>query len=190
MNHTFTYEDLSALMDQAIERIESFKNVPDDLFLLKPDPGSWSADEICQHLIQFNKLYLNQIEKASGNSDLPVKNGNAFKPGLVSRVLIKVFEPPYKVKLNTLAPMYPFDTENKQPKMVLDQLIETDIEFKNRIETFRNKKADLDRIKGTNPIARFLPMSITDYITVLDAHQRRHFWQIEKTLYKLSGEKY
>lgn len=188
--NSYTYNDIQSLLDQSIRRLDEFEEVPDDLFILKPDSGNWSADEVCQHLVRFNTLYIRQVDKAIDSiSKLPEANG-PFKPSLLPFLFSKFLEPPYTIKINTLAPMYPYDTKNRNPQKVRNELRSIITSFLERISGFQQKNLDLEKVKGHNPIARFIPMSIIDFILVLEAHQRRHFWQIEQTLFKLSGQKY
>lgn len=187
---SYTYNDLQHLFDQSLQRLDEFERVPDDLFILKPDSGNWSADEVCQHLVRFNSLYIRQADRAVDSlTQFPEANG-PFKPTLLAYLFARFLEPPYKLKINTLAPMYPYDTMNRNPQKVRKELHKIISTFSERVTEFQQKNLHLEKVKGRNPIAKFLPMSLIDFILVLDAHQRRHYWQIEQTLYKLSGQKY
>lgn len=189
MSRFYSYNDLHSALHKAGQRVQSFGDIPDDLFILKPEPSVWSADEVCRHLVRFNNLYLGQIDRAVQQlKKKPVANG-VFKPGFVQNLLIKFLEPPYKIKINTLAPMYPVES-SKQPQEVRNQLIQTVEGLQKRISEYQAINLDLRKVKGRNPVLKFLPMSVIDFILFLEAHQRRHFWQIEQTLYKLSGKKY
>lgn len=190
MAESYSYNQLSDIIQKDIKRIEEFEEIPDDLISLKPDPETWSASETLQHIIQFNEMYMKQMDYAVKSSD-PVKaRKELFKPRFIFRQAIRFFEPPYKVKMKTIAPMYPNNSENKNPRQPIGDLAEINHHLITRIETFKNEQLDLDRIRGNNPLISWIKMSLSEFILLLEAHQRRHFWQIEQTLLKLSGKKY
>lgn len=185
MSRSFTYKDLHSALHKAVQKIQSYDGIPDDLFILKPKPSAWSADEVCRHLVRFNSLYIKQIDHAVQQLEKKPEAVGAFKTGFVQNLFIKFMEPPYKIKMNTLAPMHPAEF-SLQPQEVRSQLARTNQELQGRILQYQASNLDLCRVKGRNPILKFLPMSVLDFILYLDAHQRRHFWQIEQTLKTLS----
>ncbi|MEX0647058.1 MAG: DinB family protein [Balneolaceae bacterium] len=186
----YSYEDLDHALQKAVQRINDFDEVPDDLFILKPAPNAWSADEVCRHLVRFNNLYIRQMDRAYESLESPgPASGGKFRTGYIQHLFIKFLEPPYKIRVKTLAPMYPVETD-KTPYEVRNNLIATEKELQNRISEYHSSDLDLNRVKGRNPLLKFLPMSLIEFILYLEAHQRRHFWQIEQTLFKLSGIKF
>ena len=190
MANTYSYNDLMDLFHKDLNRIQEFHDIPEDLITLKPDPSTWSATEVLKHIIQFNGLYITQMNEALENNE-PIKaQKEQFRPRFIFRQAIRFFEPPYKVKMKTVAPMYPNNSDDDDPKKPIEDLTEVNREIISRIETFRKEKLDLDQIRGKNPLLKWVPMSLSEFILLLEAHQRRHFWQIEQILLKLSGQKY
>lgn len=190
MADAYSYHQLADLFHKDLNRVGEFHEIPEDLISLKPDSNTWSASEVLQHIIKFNELYMARMDEAVDSND-PVKaQKELFKPRFLFRQAIRFFEPPYKVKVKTFAPMYPNNSDEVDPKQPIDKLAEINRNLIRRIETFRDEQLDLDRIKGKNPIIQWIPMSLSEFILLLEAHQRRHFWQIEQTLLKLSGKKY
>lgn len=190
MAHTYSYNELKDLIHSDLNRIQEFHSIPEDLISLKPDPSTWSASEVLKHLIKFNGLYMTQMDEALETNKLVKAQEEAFQPRFIFRQAIRFFEPPYKVKMKTVAPMYPNNSEDHDPKKPIDDLADINKNLINRIETFRDEKLDLDQIRGKNPLLKWVPMSLSEFILLLEAHQRRHFWQIEQILLKLSGQKY
>jgi hypothetical protein len=190
MTETYSYDQLSGLIKKDLERIDDFYEIPEDLISLKPEPDSWSACETIQHISKFNGLYLKQIDKAVESGGHMKANGEDFKPRFIYRQFIHFLEPPYKLKTKTIAPLYPNNTNEINPEKPINELKDLNLEINNRIERFRDEQLDLNQIKGSNPILQWVSMSLSEFILVLEAHQRRHFWQIEQTLLKLSGNKY
>lgn len=190
MANLYSYNQLAELFGRDLDRINEFHDIPEDLISLKPDPSTWSASEALKHIIKFNELYMEQMDHAVEAND-PVKaQKEQFKPRFLFRPVIRFFEPPYKVKVKTIAPMYPNNSNDTDPKKPIDELAKMNQNLISRIETYRDQQLDLDRIKGSNPILKWVPMSLSEFLLLLEAHQRRHFWQIEQILLKLSGQKY
>lgn len=189
MQSTYTYTDFIDIFENAQKRIEALQTIPEDLFTLKPDQKSWSAAEICSHIAQFNSLYIESIEKAYSNSAVKGNGNEEFKPGTLFRLYAKNLEPPYKVKLKTLRPFYPLKNELEQQDAI-GSLQETEASLNDYLQSFKKKEINLDKTTGQNPILPFIKMSITDFLVLVDVHQRRHIWQLEQTLLKLSGNSY
>ncbi len=187
MKETYDYDDLIELFEQNIQRAKEFRDIPDDLLPLKPDSKSWSAGEIFQHLVKFNRLYLSFIRNAVDTSDKKRVEQEAFSPRLLISFLIRFLRPPYKVKIGTIAPMYPVDSESDNYRRYLEELIETNEILISEIHSFADERLDLNKIKGKNPVFKFR-MTIIEFLLMFEAHQQRHFWQTGKTLKKLSGK--
>lgn len=190
MIEVYSYNEMSDLIKKDLSRIDDFYEIPEDLISLKPDPESWSACETIQHISKFNGLYLKQIDEALESGNSIKANGQNFKPRFVYRQFIRFLEPPYKLKTKTIAPLYPNNTGEINPEKPIRELKDINLEINKRIDRFRDEQLDMNRIKGRNPVLQWVSMSLAEFILVLEAHQRRHFWQIEQTLLKLSGKKY
>lgn len=190
MAETYSYDQLADLIKKDLERIDNFYDIPVDLISMKPEPGSWNVCEIIQHVSKFNGLYLQQMDKALESGNSIKANGQNFKPRFIYRQFIRFLEPPYKLKTKTIAPLYPNNTGEINPEKPINELKDINLEINKRIEMFQDQQLDLNKIKGKNPILQWVSMSLSEFILVLEAHQRRHFWQIEQTLLKLSGNKY
>jgi len=185
MNETYTYQDLISLFEESIRKAQDFESVPDDLLATKPDTSSWSAVEIFQHIVNFNRIYLRFIDRAIRNSKtLPTTKKNSFSPRFAAGYLVQIMMPPYKMKIPTITPMKPDNSEAKEIKNSLQELIETNKEIIEYLDEAEEKKLDLNRIKGKNSVFK-ISMTVTEFFLVFDAHQRRHFWQAEQTLNKL-----
>jgi len=189
MKQTYAYNDLTKLFDQNIDRLKQFRDIPDDLLSLKPDSKSWSAGEIFQHLVKFNTIYLSLIRKAVSQSGTINAESDSFEPRFFVSLMIRFLRPPYKIKIGTIAPMYPVDSETDNYRRSLEELIDSNDTIINEINTFKSKQLDLNNIKGKNPVFKF-KMTVIEFLLMFEAHQERHFWQTEKTLKTLSGKTY
>jgi len=190
MGKSYSYTDIISEYTKALERIDELTQAPEDLFLLKPDSDTWSANESFRHLRRFNNLYIRSIDQIERESKDTRAANPQFRPSMPARVIIKIMEPPYKLKIPTLSPMYPKASVESGMQSTTMDLRETNRMVIELLDELKSNSADLDKIKGRHPVFRFLPMSLTDLFLVMAAHQRRHLWQAEQTLHRLSGKHY
>lgn len=183
----FTYPGLIRAFEQAIETIEGYREIDSAAFHLKLNEKTWSGIEICQHLIQFNRLYLRQMEKAILKTDEKPTYNNTFTLRWVYKKMVSWIEPPVKLKVKTLAPMYPAKS-GTSAENVIDKLIETNKQVLDLLRIAEDEQWDLNKIKGRNPVIKLAKMTLTEFIVYLEAHQRRHFQQIENVLEVISEE--
>jgi uncharacterized damage-inducible protein DinB len=187
MKKSYSYDDLIRIYKDARSRASSFNNIPADLFLTKPGSKSWSIAEICSHIVQFNELYLEEMNAALENSRKTEDPGKSFTPGFLARKYAGHLEPPYKFKLKTIKPFYPDSaeelTEQSETVRKLTSVQDKTLSF---LRSCKSDGIDADRTKGRNPVLKFLPMSLAEFLILMDAHQRRHFWQIEQTEKRLA----
>ncbi len=183
-----SYQDLIETFESAKTRVDSLHEIPGELFSMKPAAGRWSTDEICRHLILFNGLYIGAIEKAAETAPVTSGSKESFTAGFFFRKYAGYLEPPYKMKVKTVKPFRPAPGQSEPDKPeVIRRLGETQETMLNLLTSFRDNRTDLEKTKGKNPVLKFLPMSLIDFIVLLDAHQRRHFWQIEQTLSQIKN---
>jgi hypothetical protein len=187
MKKQFTYSDFRQMYAAAEETVQQFRNIDETKFHTKPAPSAWSAAEICSHIIQFNRLYVEQMQMAQDDNEVKSTADKPFSPGYFVRKYAAWLEPPYKMKLKTLKPFYPeknSDSESKEN--ILNRLIDVLSATIDFIDSCEARNVHADKTTGRNPLLRFLPMSLTEFLVLMDAHQRRHFWQIEVTIGRVS----
>lgn len=166
--------------------IHEYGSLDEETVNFKLNPETWSCTEVCQHLIRFNNIYLEQMRKAVQDYKvLPVsKSKDAFTPKWIVRKLAGYLEPPYKLAIKTIKPMYPSNVELSAADTIL-QLIQIQDELLVMLDTAEKEQWNLDKIKGSHPLVKIFKMSLTDFLIFIDAHQRRHFWQIEQILKRI-----
>lgn len=181
-----TTDELKYKFEGAKTVIHEYGNLAEDTVNFKLNPETWSCTEVCQHLIRFNEIYLKQINKALQNkNEMPlIRNSTSFSPGWASRKLAGYMEPPYKFGIKTIKPMLPSNIEMSASDTFIS-LIQIEDKLIDILQTAEDSRWNLDKIKGHHPILKFLKMSLTDFIIFIDAHQRRHFWQIEQILKRI-----
>jgi len=79
--------------------------------------------------------------------------------------------------------MYPSKNDTT-PANVVTVLIETELQLLKLLDHAEKGSWDLTKITGKNPLLTFVPMNLIEFLVILLAHQRRHFWQIKQLLDK------
>jgi hypothetical protein len=182
-NYLYTIRELAELFESSQNKISTFRDLPSDIMITRPDNGSWSITEICDHLVVFGKLYLKEIDKAITIANPVPQREGPFKPRWHIRRLASMFEPPYRMKMKTLPVFQPSKSENLSE--TLDGLSDIQANVHHILDQAGASRWNLKKIKGKNPAFRFLSMSLIEYFVMMDVHQRRHFWQIEQTLNRI-----
>lgn len=187
MKKRYSYRDLAVLIRKLVSETEVYASLSDKLITKKPDPSSWCVGEIFEHLVMFNEIYIDMIRSAVKPNDLPTFQEDQFSPRIFFRPAIRFIKPPYRFKIKTIPPMSPIDIDSDDYKQQYAQLLHTNRELLTLIDEFEFKRLDLNKIKFRHRIF-FIKMSLIEYILMLEAHQRRHLWQAEQTLLKISGK--
>ena len=181
MSKSYSYDDIIALFENCINQIENLKENSPGKLSYKPSETAWCVGEIVQHLVRFNELYLRFMGKALSKSDKPITDQNSFSSGFLVNAFIRFLNPPYKLKIKTITQMKPLQTEVIYFTTDFDELISQNRELIQIIRDAKEAGLNLNRIKGKNSVFKFR-MTLTEFILLWDAHQKRHFWQAEQTL--------
>jgi|AntRauTorcE11898_2_1112593.scaffolds.fasta_scaffold33077_2 uncharacterized damage-inducible protein DinB len=185
MNRIYTCDSFTEIFNSACDTIRGYEDMDSELFNTKINSETWSVAEILRHITLFNHLYLRKVEKAIHDQSHKVTSSGEFKPGWIVRQLLKVLEPPYAIKIKTISPMQP-TTEQYDVGSTVSELTESEEKFLHLITEAQKQGFDLDGIKNNHPVFSMLRMSVTEFFAMTDAHQRRHFWQIEQILNKIN----
>jgi len=60
----FTIAQLIEKFEGAKTVVHEYGGLPNEVVNYKLNPSTWSCVEVCKHLIQFNTIYLDEIETA------------------------------------------------------------------------------------------------------------------------------
>lgn len=184
MRKEYNYQVFNEIFKSASDSIKAYREMDSELFNKKLNADTWSVAEVLRHIMIFNKIYTRKLEKAIYDQSHKTTSKEVFAPGLIVRQLLKTIEPPYKVKIKTISPMDP-DSEQYDVDETVDDLLKTEEKILELINFTQKQQCDLDKIKTSHPIFKILKMSATEFLAMTDAHQRRHFWQIEQNLKRL-----
>lgn len=183
---TITIDTLSEKFEGAKTIINEYGSLDSDTVIFKLNPETWSCVEVCQHLIRFNTLYREQMDAAVDDLGTIPVNGNSFSPKWTSRKIASFLEPPYKFGVKTLKPMFP-STVDLNPAETFHQLISMQDDIIKLLDQAKSERWNLDKISAPHPMIKIYTMSLTDFLIIIDAHQRRHFWQIEQIMKRMPG---
>ncbi len=185
MKKQYSYADLEEGFQSALQKIDGYQTVSGDLFFLKPAESAWSAAQVLDHITQFNRLYIPEMEALMPRLS-PAVNKH-FKPRRLAAMMIRMIEPPYKMKIPTLKPMTPKIGSTASREEYISALRATNSEALQIVQKLRDDQLNPDSSRGSHPLYGWIRMTLTEMLLLLEAHQRRHFWQADQTLTRLSG---
>lgn len=185
MNKNLSFSNLQQLYQNSIKELEFLKSVPEHDLSIKPSPTIWSAAEIFEHILLFNKMYQKMIQQALDSATIIHVDSDRFNARFFIRPFIAMVRPPYKMKIKTLKPMQPTRQQDTPPHSVINELIKFNQDQIELLIELEKKNLNLDRIKGKNKVFK-IKMTVTEFFLMMDAHQDRHIWQAQQLLKKLS----
>lgn len=148
-----------------------------------PAPGKWSINEIFQHLLVVEKLYLSQFEKIEQNwqnSDAEKFNSNWFGDLFTHLMSPKDEQVRYKMPAPSVVdPKGKFSKENTNPHNVIETLIAYHEQWIKYMNEAKNKEIENVKFKVAIP---FFKLKLGDVFRVNTAHVRRHLIQARKNI--------
>lgn len=180
-NSDYTYDYFLEAFDQAKKTATYLtESVSDEIFRQKPSEDKWCMGEILSHLVQAGNEYLPQIEQALDKPDDKLAKGKGpFTPNFVMRWFIGQVSPENRRKLPTVSSFEPVEAEQLNKQEILSSFLKLQDELIRKLKRAKLEGLDLDRIKARHPIIKILPISLTACFGIQEAHQRRHFEQME-----------
>lgn len=185
MGQSYSYSDLISKFQHAINELQKYHTLTDEQISIKPHPDAWCAGAIFEHILMFNKIYLKMIEKGLDRTAPTGSRSNKFHARLIMRPILSYVRPPYKTKMKTISPMMPSDKGDKDYQENLERVVRTNRSMIEFIKKMEEKQLDLNRIKVKHSVFK-IKMTLIEILLMVEAHQSRHFWQINQTLAKLS----
>jgi hypothetical protein len=171
-------QELLHLTENHLEKVNSWKELPDEIWQYRPQPGAWNALECLEHLNYYGEFYLKEIENQMKNSTIPSQE--YFHSGILGNYFAQMMLPKERGgKMKTFKEMNPIgknlhrnviDTFIGQQKKILELLTQT--ESKN-----------LTKIKTSISILKWIKLRLGDTLRVVIFHNERHIQQAEKALF-------
>lgn len=162
---------------------ELMKDVDHTLLNTIPAPGKWCIGEIVDHLLLAGGRYADVLEAKLGDNPKNLKKGTGpYSHSVLIRLFIKVVSPEFKRTVPTIPPFVPHDHKNFDKKGLLSDFESLNNRFIELVDIADKHQLDLGKIKVGNPIYPIWKMSISGCLAINEAHQRRHFDQVERIL--------
>jgi hypothetical protein len=146
----------------------------------KPGPNRWSIAQCLDHLITINSLYFRLLESIGTGAAKPTL-WERYSPlsGTLGKLLIKTSSPEYPKKVKTSPKAEPSTSEIDLG--ILDRFAQHQGVL---IGHLRSIPFDIDRERTivTSPLLHWATYSLDDCITILVAHEKRHFQQAQRVM--------
>lgn len=178
------------------ERFNSAKSVlpsliedlDDTQFSTRPNASAWCVGEVVSHLINAGNLYLGVLEdKMNDGTDSLPKGSGPYEHPWHLRLFIKTVSPEFRRKVKTLRPFEPMKVEDLDRQKLLSEFDDLQDRFLKLVDIAATNQVDLAKVKVSNPVYAILKMNLSSCLAIMEAHQRRHFQQIEHTIALLDG---
>ena len=177
------HPQLAAVQDQLEEVTARARRLSDSAgdrsFNQRPHEAAWSVAECLAHLSLTTKAYLPLIDEALAT--LPqstVPESHRYRRDPMGRFLCWVLEPPYRMKVKTLAPFVPSEVKDRQA--VLDEFVTLQDALAERVVACSGR--DLGRARIASPFNARMRYNLYSALGAVLAHERRHLWQADRTL--------
>ncbi|MEQ7798646.1 DinB family protein [Pedobacter sp. ASV1-7] len=168
---------LSVLIQEHLETVNQFIEMPEEILSKRPVTGGWTAFECIEHLNIYGRYYLPKVK--SGLSSAPDKEDSMYKSGLMGNYFVNIMRPfPHGKKMSTL--------KKTDPKFqVLD--ISAVQEFRNQLLELQeliqiSGGKDLRSKKIPMSIFPILKLQIGDILQMVIYHNGRHLDQAQRVL--------
>lgn len=149
----------------------------DELWGRRPSEGTWSIAECLMHLNLTSERAIPIIDEGIARGrEQRIEGTGPFRTGLIGWTLLKLLEPPYRMKIKTSEPFVPARIEPMAE--TLERFDYLQRELQGRVD--RAAGLDLNRLRVPSPFAQQVKYNLYVLLAVLPVHQRRHLWQAEQ----------
>lgn len=143
-----------------------------------PHAGKWSIAQIIEHLNSYNRYYIPQIQSVlKKGEEKKVKPNSQFNTGVIGGYFTNMMMPKENGKMRRMpAP------QDHVPKRILDgqKVLADFIETQTQLVALLQEasKTDLQKLKVSVSISKWMKLRLGDTFRFLIAHQQRHFRQL------------
>lgn len=139
--------------------------------------SSWSICQCLDHLAKVNFVYSAALQEAASNAKGSYKQPTSIvETGFFGRWFVQQMEPPVNIKLKTPGKAVP--AQEGDPRELLQNFLKSHEPI---IAVVGNAKSvDVNRLRFKNPFIGFIYFTIGTGLLVINAHDRRHLWQVEQ----------
>lgn len=149
-------------------------DMSEEQFNWSPGDGRWSVGQCFDHLNVSNRLWLPMIAVATSDGRRRgLLHDGPYSYGFLSRMFLRLVEPPAKLKVGAPRGFHPADGLQRQAVMrefdAIHEQLGTLIRSANGL--------DLARIRCPSAFSRHVRYNLGMSFWILMAHDRRHIWQ-------------
>ena len=154
----------------------------EDELTWRENGATWSIADCLNHLAVTGNQSLPRIcEAISDGRSRGLLGRGPFRHGFLGNCLIRLMDAPPAVKFKVPAPYRPAPDLSVSEIVAGFYLLQHDL-----IEALKGADGiDLSRARVTNPVTRWLTMSLGQEFAFTAAHERRHLWQASQIKRKL-----
>jgi len=148
----------------------------------RPDPHTWNIAECYDHMTVTGNQYLDPVIHIVNESyDKGPTGRGPYRHRFYVQWFIKLLLPPFKLKFKAPGSFQPRGNMNKA------DILEGFLVLQNEILIQLERAADLHlgKIKVAHPLLPLIKLNISEVLAIIDAHQKRHFWQAKQILYNI-----
>lgn len=155
-----------------------------ELFTISPGPDRWCIAEIMLHLSRTAEVYTPVIKTAIETApDSKKYYGEPFKIGFLMKKFVHIVSPENQKLTPTLPIFYPTkDGEKFNKEAILKEFTDSQNLLIELVSKSKVEHLVLNKLKVRNPVYNAIRMDVNACLAILEAHQRRHFAQIEALL--------
>ena len=156
----------------------------EELFTTSPGPERWCIAEIIMHLNKTAEVYTPIIKEGIDNApDSKKYNGEPFKIGFLMKKFVHIVGPENQKLTPTIPQFLPVkDTKEFDREKIINEFMEAQNQFIELVSKSKVEHLVLNKLKVRNPIYSAIRMDVNACLAIMEAHQRRHFAQIEELL--------
>jgi hypothetical protein len=159
------------------------EGLSETLWASAPEPGRWSIAECIIHLNITSERFIPIIDDVIREGrETGVRATAPPRRDLVGWLLAKWLEPPYRMRGKTTSPFVPARIEPMAD--VLERFDYLQGELLVRID--RAQGLPLERLRVASPFNAKVKYNLYSAFCLLPVHQRRHLWQAELVLARLT----
>ena len=167
------------------DKLKKFEQLEKSILYIKPDTGGWNILECIGHMNLATELYLDQIES---KIHLLKEERTPYKPTFLANYITSGLgvqkDGKIKFKMKTMKVFDPSVTGSADDNSI--ERFENNLSRINKILDQLEGK-DLRSFKVTTALGPVLKFYVGDAIRFLNAHNERHFLQLERIYNAVSG---
>ena len=160
------------------------EQLDEDQLNTSPAAKKWSIGELIDHLFTSNKTYFPVFESiVNGTYKNPSLMALRIIPKMLGRMVVKAVTPETKKKIKTVSIFEPSKIYHQLS--VLDEFVKAQDDMKDLVR--RMKDLNPEEIWIKSPASRNIIYTLSNALTIILNHEKRHLAQAEDLFKRLDG---